>query len=946
MSTVLVGRESELAMLADLLAGARMGRSTALVLRGEPGIGKSVLLDSAVGLAVGFRLLRARGVESESELAFSGLQELARPVLGLVEGLPDRQRAVLGGALALGPPVPGDPLAVCAATLSLIAAAAEDMPLLVVVDDAHWLDPSSAEALAFAARRLHMEGIVALFAMRVAEPSAFDPIGLPEQTIAGLSEQSAKTLLTERRGRVIAPEVAEQLVRVAGGNPLALLEFSTALSPGQLAGSEPLERPLPVGGGVERAFARRLDQLPPEAREALLIAAASELDEPGTVVAALRALRLNGSAFDAAERAGLITLTDGRVRFRHPLVRSVVYQTAPSDRRRAVHAALAAGSEEAVNRRAWHLAAAASGIDEHVAAALEEAAERAADRGGLATATRAYERAAALTPKPGARARRLLAASTFAVISGKVQWASDLINAGLPLADTALIRADFQHLSGVVERLLGSAVRSHEIFWDGAAAVADEDPARATVMMIDATTTDIMIGDLRAAVASGRRARELADACLPAIQRLAAFAADTAATYRGELPPEELGSEAAFAAAASLELGPIAAAAIELSLTRGLVTEGDLESDGTLERGSALERAIRDARELGALGKLPFVLGHGAHSDFHAGRWTRARARASEAAELAGATSYRAWGLVHLARVSAAQGREQECRTVVAEAFSLARARGHRSLEVHLLSVLGLLELGLGNIPAAVEQLEQCAREAEAEGLGNPPTVPYEPGLVEALHAAGRDHEARMAADLLQHRAEQVRSLWGLATAARCRGLLAGEDEFEAEFQSALALHDRVPSMFERARTQLCYGERLRRLRRRTDAREQLASALAIFEQFAADSWADRAHQELRAAGVFTRARHGRSSAEELTPQELRVALTVAEGATVRQAATQLFLSPKTIEAHLGRAYQKLGIHNRAQLATTLAHQQTGGVVGTDLRSRLAHRESGSQQAR
>ncbi len=366
MSTVLVGRESELAMLADLLAGARMGRSTALVLRGEPGIGKSVLLDSAVGLAVGFRLLRARGVESESELAFSGLQELARPVLGLVEGLPDRQRAVLGGALALGPPVPGDPLAVCAATLSLIAAAAEDMPLLVVVDDAHWLDPSSAEALAFAARRLHMEGIVALFAMRVAEPSAFDPIGLPEQTIAGLSEQSAKTLLTERRGRVIAPEVAEQLVRVAGGNPLALLEFSTALSPGQLAGSEPLERPLPVGGGVERAFARRLDQLPPEAREALLIAAASELDEPGTVVAALRALRLNGSAFDAAERAGLITLTDGRVRFRHPLVRSVVYQTAPSDRRRAVHAALAAGSEEAVNRRAWHLAAAASGIDEHV----------------------------------------------------------------------------------------------------------------------------------------------------------------------------------------------------------------------------------------------------------------------------------------------------------------------------------------------------------------------------------------------------------------------------------------------------------------------------------------------------------------------------------------------------------------------------------------------------
>lgn len=920
MSTGLVGRGSELAMLADLLDGARKGRSGALVLRGEPGVGKSVLLDYAVGLATGFRLLRARGVESESELAFSGLEELVRPVVGLVEGLPDRQRAVLKGALALGLPVPGDPLAVRAATLSLIAAAAEDVPLLVVVDDAHWLDPSSAEALAFAARRLHMEGIVALFAMRVAEPSAFDPTGLQEHTIAGLSEQSARTLLTERVGRVITPEVADQLIRVAGGNPLALLEFSTALSPGQLAGSEPLERPLPVGGGVERAFARRLDQLPSGAREALLIAAASELDEPGTVVAALQAFRLDGSSFDAAERAGLITITNGRVQFCHPLVRSVVYQTAQGDRRRAVHAALAAGSDDAIDRRAWHLAAAATGIDEHVAAALEDAAERAAARGGLATATRAYERAAVLTPKPGARARRLLAASTFAVMSGKVQWASDLINAGLPLADTALIRADFQHLSGAVERLLGSAVRSHEIFWDGAAAVADEDPARATVMMIDATTTDIMLGDLRAAVASGQRARELAEACLPAIQRLAAFAADTAAAYRGELPPEELGSVAAFAAAASLNLPPIAAAAIELSLTRGLVTEGQLEN------GSTLERAIKEARELGALGQLPFVLGHGAHADFHAGRWTRARARASEAAELAGATSYRAWGLVHLARVSAAQGREQECRTAVAEAFSLARARGHRSLEVHLLSVLGLLELGLGNIPAALGQLEQCAREAEAEGLGNPPTVPYEPDLVEALHAAGRDHEARMAADLLQHRAEQVHSLWGLATAARCRGLLAGEDEFEAEFQSALALHGRVPSMFERARTQLCYGERLRRLRRRTDAREQLTSALAIFEQFGADSWADRVRRELRAAGVFTHARRDRTSAEKLTPQELRVALTVAEGATVREAATQLFLSPKTIEAHLGRAYQKLGIHNRAQLATTLAHQQTTGA--------------------
>jgi len=918
MSSALLGREPERAMLGDLLDAARRGRSTAVVLRGEPGIGKTALLECAVGLATGFRLLRARGVESESELAFSGLQELVRPVVGLIEALPKRQRAVLEGALALGPPVTGDPLAVRAATLSLIAAAAEDMPLLAVIDDAHWLDPSSAEALAFAARRLHMEGVVALFAVRVLEPSSFDPTGLREVTITGLGEQPARRLLRERTGRKLALEVAEQLIRLAAGNPLALLEFSMALSPGQLDGSEPLEQPLPVGSGIERAFTRRLGQLPPDTREALLIAATSELDEPGTVAAALRTLGVSRSAFDAAERAGLISLTDGRYRFRHPLVRSVVYQAAPSERRRAVHSALAAGSEDVVDGHAWHLAAAASGPDEHVAAALEEAGERAAARGGLPTATRAYERAAALTPKPEARVRRLLAAATYAVLSGRVQWASELIDAGSALTDGALIRADFRHLSGVVERLLGSALRSHEIFWDGADAIADLDPARATFMMIDATTTDIMIGDLEAAMASGRRARQLVQVCPPALRRLAAYAADTAAAYRGELPPEELGTESALVAAASLELPAIAAAAIDLSLTRGLVAEGQVE------RGAILERAIKEARDLGALGKLPFVLGHGAHADFQAGRWARARARASEAVELAGATSYRAWGLVHLARVSAAEGREEECRAAVEEAFSLARARGHRSLEVHLLSVLGLLELGLGNIRAAVEVLVRCAREAEAEGLGNPPTVPYEPDLVEALHAAGRDEEARMAAELLQLRAEHVRSPWGLATAARCRGLLAGKGEFEVEFQAALALHNRVPSRFELARTQLGYGERLRRLRRRTEAQEQLSAALSTFEQFAAQPWAIRARQELRAAGFLTRPQRGRSSAEKLTPQELRVALIVAEGASVREAAMQLFLSPKTIDAHLSRAYQKLGVHNRAQLAMTFAHQQTG----------------------
>lgn len=917
MVVVVVGRETETALLADMLDGARSGASAALVLRGEPGIGKSALLDHAIGLAGGFRVLRARGVESESELPFSGLQELVLPVVDRVRHLPARQRAVLEGALALGPPVPGDPLAVCAATLTLIAAAADEMPLLVVIDDAHWLDAPSANALAFAARRLNREGIVALFAMRASEPSAFDPAGLPELSITGLDDAAARRLILDHAGGSIVPEVVDQLTTLAAGNPLALLEFSESLTARQLAGTEPLDQPLPVRGGVERAFARRLDLLPAETREALVLAAAGELDEQGLIDAAMKRLGLETSAFGAAEAAGLITFTDGRLRFRHPLVRSVVYQRASSEQRRTAHAALAIGSDAAMDRRSWHLAAAAPGPDESAADALEEAADRAAARGGLATATRAYERAAELSVTPEARARRMLAAATSAVLAGRIQWAGELIESGLPLAVGRPMRAEYQHVLAVVERLLGSAVRSHEIFWEGADSIADEDPARATVMMIDATATDIMLGDLQAGVASGRRAQELAAGCRPALQRLAAYAADTVAAYRGELPPGELGTQSAVEAAASLVLSPIAAAAIDTSLTRGLVTEGQFAG------GGLLDQAIKDARDLGALGKLPFVLGHGSLADFLSGRWTRARARAAEAVELAGQTSYRAWGLVHLARVSAAEGHEAECRAIVDEASALARARGHRSLEVHLWSALGLLELGLGHIAAAVEALGRCAREAEAEGLGNPTTIPYEPDLIEALHAAGRDVEARRAAQRLQDRGEHVRSAWALAVAARCRGLLAGDEDFDREFQSALALHDQFPNGFERARTQLCYGERLRRTRRRAEAEKELSTALAVFQQFASEPWANRARQELRAAGYLTRPQRGWSGVQKLTPQELRVALIIADGASVREAATELFLSPKTIEAHLGRVYQKLGVHNRAQLATAFAGQQT-----------------------
>jgi DNA-binding CsgD family transcriptional regulator len=922
---ILIGRDAEEAALAGLLAGVADGRSAALTLHGEPGIGKTALLELAIARAGGFRVLRARGIEPEAEIAFSGLHELIRPVVALLDELPERQRAVLAGALALGSPVIGDPLAVRAATLTMLAAAAEREPLLVVVDDAHWLDPSSSEALAFAARRLDCEGICMLLAIRDGEPSAFDPTGLPELNVGALAADAARTLLAGAGGTEVDPGVVEQLVLVAAGNPLALLELPSALSAGQLAGREPLQEPLPVGIGVQRAFAGRFARLPRESRDALLIAAASGHGDHGAVASALHVRGLGEEALVPAERAGLIAVADGRITFHHPLVRSVVYERAAGEDRRAAHAALAVASDETADRRAWHRAAAAIGPDERIAAALQEAADVAAARGGLPTAARTYQRAADLSVNVDARASRLLSAAHYALASGRLAWTAELVAEGLPLAEVVSRRADFVQLAAAVERERGSVLESRTMLWDGAAATAAVDPTRATLMLIDATCVDTMSGDLTAAAHSGRRAQEFAaDAgCMEVVRQLARATQGWVANRRGELTADQVEIEAARDGVASApELPPGSVIATELLWGGWYAQQVETPQPRV---GNALDRAIVAARERGALTILPYFLGQGAQLDYRDGRWRSASARAAEAVELAtssGQVGERAWGLVSLMLVEAAQGSEADCRAHAAEAEELAIASSAGALMLQLRAALGLLELGLGRIAAAVAQLDRCADEAHAAGHDHPNVLRFEPDHVEALVASGRQREARAAAERLLDAAERVRSPFGLATAARCQGLLADENEYAQRFQSAVALHDRVTSPFERARTELCYGERLRRVRRVVDAREQLMAALAGFDQLGARPWAQRARRELAAAGAPVSVPPPSVGAATLTPQELRVALVIGEGATVREAATQLFLSPKTIEAHLGRAYRKLGVRNRAQLVTALARRE------------------------
>lgn len=915
---LLRGRARETAALSGLLHAARGGESGVLVLRGEPGIGKTALLDAAVREAEDFRVLRTRGVQPESDFGFAGLQELFGPVVGLLDALPERQRTVLAGALALGPPARGDRLAVCAATLSLLAAAADDGPVLAVIDDAHWLDSPSAEALAFTARRLHSEGVVILIAMRTGEPSELDPTGLPLLEVAGLAESSAREVLDDLLGGDAAPAVVRTVTAVAGGNPLALEELARMLSAAQLSGREPLGEPMSVSRDLERAFAGRLAPLSPETKAALLIAAAGAQDQLSTIIGAVRAQGMSDSAFGEAEQAALITITD-HVHFYHPLLRSVVYQGAAADQRRAAHTALAAASNADPDRRAWHLAAASLGPDERVAAILDDAATRAAARGGLSTAAHAYARAAGLSVSPDARCRRLIAAANLAFTAGRPEWAATLVEEGLPLADATDVRADFDHLAAAAERARGSASRARTLLSDAAARAADEDPARAVTMLLDAAVTDGLRGELRLAAESVGRAEDLAGGCSPVLRSYVELVSTMMRGLRGTRSVAEY--EAARARAGRLPTGELpapAAGALGMILAVGSAVFDP--ADGG--RGPGFDGPIAAARERGALSELPYLLGMAAGADRREGAWTRAWAHATEAAELAGDTGqwiYRGWALMHMARIEAARGIEPDCREHAAEALALAQRYDLGLLELQVSSVIGLLELSIGNVPQAVAHLERCARQAADAQLGYPPTVPYEPDLVEALWAAGRQDDARAAAAALAERAHRTESSWGIATARRCQGLLADDDEFEAEFEAALALHDRVPSAFERARTELCYGERLRRGRQRADSRRHLASAVAVFEDYGAKPWAERAHRELEATGATARPRRDPGAIDRLTAQELRVALMIAEGATIREAAGHLVLSPKTIEAHLGRAYRKLGVHNRAQLATILS---------------------------
>jgi len=906
---MLVGRDAERQAVDAVVAGARLGRSGVLVLTGEAGIGKTSLLEYAASVAGGTTLLRATGSEAEQDVPFGGLAQLFRATAADLDRLPPPQAQALGVALALRSGPVADRLAVGAAVLSLLVRWSEDRPLGLLVDDAHLLDRPSAEALAFACRRLLADPVFVLAAARLGEPGALLEAGLPTRTLTGLDLAGTGQLARERGADVPAAALA-RVHRATGGNPLAVIAL--VAEPDRLREATP-GAPVPVPARIAAWFARRAAGLDPDTHRVLLLAAAGDGDL-AAVSRACTALGLDVDRLSAAERAGLVTIRSGRVEFAHPLARASVYAAADPGDRRTLHRALAAAVPEGdVDRRAWHLAQAALGPDETAAAALETAGARAAGRGAHAVAATAYERAAQLTVDPGDRARRLLAAGGSAWRGGDAASARALL-AGVPDLDPpARVRGETLGLRGDIEASCGSPERAYQLQVEAATLLADDDPSRAMVLLTEAVWASVLSGDAKAMLDAARRAERLLDRPLSdAARAVGMSAAGMARVFVGRPGAELIRSGVELLAASD---DPAGAPMRPEWLMLGPLFLRESDTGRTLVR-----TALDKGRARSAVGTLPGLLFLIARDGATTEHWTSAAADYDEAIGLArelGQTTMLAVLLAGLSWLEARQGHADACRAHAEEALALCARNPVSIAQVWAEYALAELALVSGDVPAAVKRLADLLDLLDRLDIGDPDVSPA-PELVEAYLRSGRTEEAAELAARYGAAAAAKALPWAQARAARLRGLLCGWDELDDRFAEALALHERTPDVFESARTKLLYGARLRRARRRSDARGPLREALNCFDRLGARPWADLAATELEATGE-TVARRGGDEREALTPRELQIALLLAEGRTTREAAAALFLSPKTVEYHLRHVYLKLGITSRAELAASLA---------------------------
>ncbi|MFC5266035.1 AAA family ATPase [Kribbella qitaiheensis] len=909
LGTGLLDRRGERAAVDRVLDRARVGNSSVLVVRGEPGIGKTVLLDYALrrASASGLRVVRAWGVESEMELAFAGLHQLCLPLLGRLEQLPKPQRDALGVAFGMREGPAPDRFLVGLAVLSLLAATADDQPLACVVDDAQWLDRASVQCLAFAARRLLAEPIALIFAVR--EPGDDQELaGLPALTVTGLGNADARTLLaTAISGRLDA-EVRDRILAETRGNPLALLQLPRGLGPAELAGGFWLPDPRPLASRIEDSFHRQFQSLPHRTQRLLLTAAA---DPSGATPLLWRAAELQGippDAAAAAETAGLVEF-GARVHFGHPLVRSAVYRAASADDRRDAHRALAEATDPEADpdRRAWHRAHAAIGPDEEVAAELERSAGRAQARGGLAAAAAFLERAAALTPDPAQRANRALAAAQAKIQAGAFDAAVKLLGMAeaAPLDELQRARVDLLRAQLAFAANRGSDAPS--LLLSAAKRLEPIDAALARDTYLDALNAALFAAHL---ASPGGRPPEVAAAARAAprpphpprphdllLDGLAANFSEGHAAGAPILQRALSAFDEETSAEAELRwLWPACVAAIHLW------------DDARWDRFSS--RHVRLTRDAGALSELPNALSQRAYVLLFAGELAAAASLVEEmqvATEATGSSRLAPYSSLALA---ALRGREAEV-SILATATKEEVVQRGEGIGIGLTDwATAVLHNGLGHYQNAM----QAAETASAYLSNVSPSVSW--GLVELVEAAARCGLPERAADAVRRLSESTSlsgSDWALGVEARSRALLSEGETADRLYREAIERLGRTRMRVELARSHLVYGEWLRRENRRTDAREQLRIAHEMLTDMGLDGFADRARRELLATGETVRKRTV-DTLTDLTAQEAQIAKLARDGRTNQEIGSQLFISPRTVEWHLGNVFTKLGITSRKDL--------------------------------